>query len=172
MAEPTVLRALPAPLLLNLRGDAQAEAFRSAVAGVLGVALPVEPNTVAASGDIEILWLGPDEWLVVRSANHTGLSDQLDAALAGLHHSVIDVSQGRVVLELEGPEARAVLAQAASLDLRARAFGPGQCAQTPLARVPVILQGIDAPPRLRVFVRASFAPYVTEWLQSTIAELA
>jgi sarcosine oxidase subunit gamma len=172
MAEPTVLRELPPSLLLDLRGEAGAEAFQSAVAGVLGVAPPVEPSTVAASGDIEILWLGPDEWLVVTSADKSDLASRLDGALAGLHHSVIDVSQGRVVLELEGPEAWAVLAQATSLDLRPRAFRPGHCAQAPLARVPVILQQIDTAPRFRVLVRASFAPYVTEWLQGAIAELA
>jgi len=171
MAEPTVLRELPPPLLLNLRGDAGAEAFPSAVAGVLGVAPPTEPNTVTTSGEIEILWLGPDEWLVLGPAGGDGLAERLDAALEGLHHSVIDVSPGRVVLELDGAEARTVLAQAASLDLRPRAFGPGRCAQTPLARIPVILQALDAPPRLRIFVRASFASYVTEWLRSTIAEV-
>jgi sarcosine oxidase subunit gamma len=76
------------------------------------------------------------------------------------------------VLELTGTEARAVLAQSTSLDLRPRVFGPGRCAQTGLARVPVILQQIDAMPRFRIFVRTSFAPYVNEWLRSTIAELA
>ena len=173
MVEPTVLRELPPPLLLNLRGDAGAEAFRSAVAGVLGVAPPVQPNTVAASGETGVLWLGPDEWLVAApAAAGSALAERLEAALSGLHHSLIDVSAGRVVLELEGAEASAVLAQATSLDLRPRAFGPGRCAQTGLARVPVILQQIDAAPRFRIFVRASFAPYVAEWLQATIAELA
>jgi sarcosine oxidase subunit gamma len=172
MAESTVLRELPPPQLINLRGDAAADAFRSAVAGVLGVPPPVEPNTVAASGEFDVLWLGPDEWLVVALAGKGEPAARLEAALAGLHHSVIDVSQGRVVLELEGAEARTVLAQATSLDLRARAFGPGCSAQTVLARVPVILQQIDTLPRFRVFVRASFAPYVREWLQDTIAELA
>jgi sarcosine oxidase, subunit gamma len=173
MAEPTALRELPPPLLLNLRGDAGAEAFASAVAGVLGVAPPVEPNTVAASGEIAVLWLGPDEWLVTApAATGSALADRLGAVLSGLHHSLIDVSAGRVVLELEGAEARAVLAQGTSLDLRPRVFGPGRCAQTGLARVPVILQQIDAMPRFRIFVRTSFAPYVNEWLRSTIAELA
>ncbi len=173
MADPTTLRELSPPLLLNLRGDAGAEAFKSAVTGVLGVAPPAEPNTVATSGEIEALWLGPDEWLVTAPASAAGdLAERLGSALAGQHHSVIDVSQGRVVLELEGAAARDVLAQSLSVDLRPRRFGPGQCAQTVLARVPVILQQIDATPRFRVFVRASFAPYVTEWLQSTIAELA
>lgn len=172
MAETTALRELAPPLLLNLRGDAGAEAFDSAVLGVLGVTPPAAPNTVATSGEIDLLWLGPDEWLVTAPAGlEAGLAERLDAALAGLHHSVVDVSQGRIVLELEGGEAREVLAQGMSLDLRPRVFGPGRCAQTGLARVPVILQQIDAVPRFRIFVRTSFAPYVAEWLRSTIAEL-
>jgi len=172
MADPATLRELTPPLLLNLRGDAAGEAFRSAVAAVLGVAPPVEPNTVAASGEIGVLWLGPDEWLVTAPTAAGGeLAERLGSALSEFHNSLIDVSAGRVALELEGPEARAVLAQGLSLDLRPRAFGPGRCAQTGLARVPVILQQIDATPRFRIFVRASFAPYVTGWLQSVIAEL-
>src|SRR5712692_4605465 len=35
------------------------------VGEALGVALPVEPNTVATRGQRSVLWLGPDEWLVV-----------------------------------------------------------------------------------------------------------
>jgi len=116
--------------------------------------------------------LGPDEWLVTAPAARAELAERLDAALAGQHHSVIDVSQGRIVLELEGVAAQAVLAQATSFDLRPRSFGPGRCAQTTFARVPVVLQQIDAAPRYRIFVRASFAPYVTEWLRGAIAELA
>jgi sarcosine oxidase subunit gamma len=170
MAEPATIRELAPPLLLNLRGDA--EAVASAVAGVLGVAPPTEPNTVASNGEMSVLWLGPDEWLVTAPAEKADLAHRLEAALAGRHHSVIDASQGRVVLELEGAEARAVLNQGLSLDLRPGAFGPDRCAQTALARVPVILHQSDATPRFRIYVRASFAPYVTEWLKSTISELA
>ncbi|MGH7122931.1 MAG: sarcosine oxidase subunit gamma family protein, partial [Stellaceae bacterium] len=64
MAELATLRELAPPLMLNLRGDAGAEAFRSAVNAVLGISPPAEPNTVASSGEISVLWLGPDEWLV------------------------------------------------------------------------------------------------------------
>src|SRR5262249_9002551 len=149
-----------------------AEPFRSAVAGVLGVVPPLEPNTAANSGEVDVLWLGPDEWLVIAPPERGELGARLDAALEGLHHSVIDVSQGRVLLELEGAKSRAVLAQGTSLDVRTRSFGPGRCAQTSLARVPVILQQVDAAPRFRIFVRPSFAPYVTEWLRGTITELA
>jgi sarcosine oxidase subunit gamma len=171
MAEPTALRELPPLLLINLRGDAGADGFRSAIAGVLGVAPPTDPNTVASSGDVSLLWLGPNEWLATAPAGKPDVVDQLETALSGQHHSAIDVSEGRVVLELEGGHARAALAQELSLDLRPGSFGPGRCAQTGLARVPVILQQIDAA-RFRIFVRRSFAPYVGDWLRSTIAELA
>ncbi|HKX10729.1 MAG TPA: sarcosine oxidase subunit gamma family protein [Stellaceae bacterium] len=170
MAEPTALRELPPLRLINLRGGA--DAFGSAVQGVLGVAPPTEPNTVASSGDVSLLWLGPNEWLATAPAEKQNVVDQLETALSGQHHSVIDVSEGRIVLELEGANARAALAQELSLDLRPTSFGPGRCAQTGLARVPVILQQIDGAPRFRIFVRRSFAPYVTDWLRSTIAELA
>ena len=50
---------------LNLRGDPGNGGFTSAAAGVLGFALPTEPNTTAGKGGLLALWLGPDEWLVV-----------------------------------------------------------------------------------------------------------
>lgn len=170
MAE-TTLREFPSLLLVNLRGNLGAAEFKSAVTSVLGAAPPAEPNAVATSGEIGVLWLGPDEWLVTAPAERSDLAERLGVALAGQHCSVIDVSQGRVVLELEGDEAGAVLAQGSSLDLRPRSFGPGRCAQTTFARVPVILEQMDAAPRFRIFVRASFAPYVTDWLKGAIAEL-
>ncbi len=169
MAE-TSLRELPPLLLLNLRGNLGAEEFKSAVAGVLGVSPPAEPNTLATSGETAVLWLGPDEWLVTMPAGNRDLAERLGAALAGQHHSVVDVSQGRLLLELEGASAQAVLAQGTGLDLRPRNFGPGRCAQTTFAHVPVVLQQVDATPRFRIFVRASFAPFVTEWLKGAVAE--
>ena len=76
------------------------------------------------------------------------------------------------MFELAGPEARAVLAQGVSLDLHPRVFEPGRCAQTVLARVPILLHQIDPTPRFRLFVRASFAPYIAEWLKVEIAGIA
>jgi len=172
MADPiprATLRELPAPLLLNLRGDAADPTFASAVSGALGVGAPTEPNTVAVSGETSLLWLGPDEWLIVAPAAVHDLAPRLEAALQGIHHSLCDVSAGRIVLDLAGAEARAVLESATSLDLHPRVFGTGRCAQTGLARVPAILQMIEAT-RFRIYVRLSFAPYVRAWLERAMAE--
>jgi len=163
------LRELPPPLLLDLRGDGADPAFTSAVAGVVGAALPSEPNTVATAEGTSLFWLGPDEWLIVAPASASDLAQRLETALLPAHHSLCDVSAGRVVLDLAGPEARDILESATSLDLHPRVFGPGRCAQSGLARVPAILQMIE-PTRFRIYVRLSFAPYVRAWLERTMAE--
>ena len=51
--------------LLVLRGDSAGAEFRSAVSAVLGLDPVVEPLTAARKRDVSMLWLGPDEWLVV-----------------------------------------------------------------------------------------------------------
>ena len=172
MADPiprATLREAPPALLLNLRGEVADPAFAAAVAGVLGATPPSEPNTVAVAGETSLLWLGPDEWLIAAQGAAADLAQRLEAALERLHHSLTDVTAGRVVFDLAGAEARAVLESATSLDLHPRVFGPGRCAQTGLARVPAILQMIE-PSRFRIYVRLSFAPYVRAWLERAMAE--
>lgn len=124
---------------------------------------PTVPNTWATDGDRERLWLGPDEWLVVGPPGSApGIVEDLEAALAGRHHAVVDVSANRAVLEIGGEGRRELLAQGCGLDLHPRSWTPGSCAQTLLARVPVILQEREA--TTRVFVRPSFAGYLLDWL--------
>ena len=133
------------------------------------VALPHDENTWLEDGAREVLWLGPDEWLVVgahATADH--LVNDLERALGGLHHSVVDVSAARAVIELrrdDGREPRDVLANGCALDLHPRSWREGMCAQTLLARIPVILQEREA--STRVFVRPSFANCLVDWLVHT-----
>lgn len=79
--------------------------------------------------------------------------------------SVVDVSAQHTVIELAGSRAREVLAKGCSLDLHPRAFGPGRCAQTLLGRAGVIVLPREGEvPTYWVFVRATFADYLAEWL--------
>ncbi len=141
---------------VNLRADA-------AVAGRLGLASPTAPNTWIAGGGREALWLGPDEWLVVaRPGSARELVEDLERSLEGLHHSVVDVSADKAVVELAGDHRTDLLARGCGLDLHPRSWRDGMCAQTLLARVPVLLQERDR--ATRVFVRASFAGHLVSWL--------
>ena len=170
--QPERIRLAELPFLtqLTLRltpGSAAAEAAGRA----LGAALPSAPNTAHAGGGVDVLWMAPDEWLVIGSAGAAaGLRGALETALAGEHATVVDVSAQRTVIEVAGDCARDVLLKGCALDLHPRAFAVGRCAQTALARAGVILLQRSDEPAYWVFVRASFAEYTAEWLLDAAAE--
>jgi sarcosine oxidase subunit gamma len=146
---------------VGLRVD-PASAGARRVAEALAVELPAN-NRVAAADGVRVLWLGPDEWLVVGAdGDEAGLVDLLERALDG-DGAVVDLSGNRCGIALQGPQARDLLATCCSIDLHPRVFGPGHCAQTLLQKAPVLIEqtGEDA---FLLLVRPSFAAYVAEWL--------
>jgi sarcosine oxidase, subunit gamma len=124
---------------------------------------PAEPNTVASGPDRDILWLGPDEWLVV---GHAGTAEalvaELETTLGGMHHSVVDVSANRTGIELAGPSRHELLSSACPIDLHPRSWSDGSCAQTVFGGAQILLQEREG--TTRVFVRPSFAGYVVDLL--------
>jgi sarcosine oxidase, subunit gamma len=130
--------------------------------------LPFEapaPNTTVTWGMRDVLWLGPDEWLVVGEAGtESSTVEELERALADHHHSVIDVSANRIVFDLtDRPEA---IASACGIDLDPVRWRPGMCAQTLFGQAQVILHQRDER-TTRVFVRPSFAGYVEALLAAS-----
>jgi sarcosine oxidase, subunit gamma len=119
-----------------------------------------------AAPGVPALQLGPDEWLVVGAP---GEERVIAAQLDGERNQVVDLTASRTVIELAGPSAGELLAKGCGLDLHPRAFPPGRCAATLLARTGVILHLIDAAPTWRVFVRASYARYLRDWLIAAAA---
>lgn len=158
------------PAQINLRGDPD-EPFISSVQQCLGCALPTTPNAVTSGNGVDVLWLGPDEWLIVGPEDtNKQLEQVLSRALDGMHAAVVDVSANRTVIELRGSKAREILGKACGLDLHRHSFRPGQCAQTALAKAQVILQQTGDEPAYRIFVRNSFATYLGLWLIDAASE--
>lgn len=153
---------------INLRADpADAEAL-AAIHQVLGVQLPLTPNTTTANQELLAAWLGPDEWLLLSQHHRSdSLVTNLQAALTGHVASVVDISAGQTVIRLSGPSALDVLARGCALDLHPSVFAPGACAQTMLARAQALLIAVDDTPTVDIIVRRSFAPYVAAWLQDS-----
>jgi sarcosine oxidase subunit gamma len=136
---------------VNVRADAGA---------ARALDLPAEPNTSRVDGGRHSLWLGPDEWLVVEpDGDPVAIARDLEARAGDGWVTTVDLSSNRVAFTTT----REVLAYGCSLDLHPRSFGPGRCAQTLLARAPVILEALSDG-TLRVLARASFAGYVRAWL--------
>lgn len=135
-----------------------------AAADPLPFATPVE-NGVSAWNDRDVLWLGPDEWLVVAEPKAAPtIVRGLEDALSGHHRSILDVSANRIVFELnEGLE---VLSSGCGLDLHPTRWHPGMCAQTLFGQAQVILHQRDER-TTRVFVRPSFERYVIDLLTAS-----
>ncbi|MGW0735022.1 sarcosine oxidase subunit gamma [Streptomyces sp. NPDC002851] len=165
------LAELPFLTQVTVRLDPKSAAA-DAVGLALGTALPLEPNTVSRGGELAVLWLGPEEWLIVGPpATSADLIARLRTAIGDDPAAVVDVSAQRTTLLVAGPRSRDLLAHGCSLDLHPRVFGAGRCAQTTLARAQVVLVPRDElKPGFWVLVRSSFAGYLADWLLDAVTE--
>jgi sarcosine oxidase subunit gamma len=151
---------------VNLRCDPADLVLTGALERVLGCALPRMPNTFqVASAGHRVLWLGPDEWLVITPEGQEAfVAQSLRGARGEAFATVIELGSGQTVIEVRGRRAREVIAKGCPLDLHPRVFGPGRCAQSRLARALVTLLQVDAGPTFELIVRRSFADYLWQWL--------
>nr|WP_232328016.1 sarcosine oxidase subunit gamma family protein [Kibdelosporangium sp. MJ126-NF4]CEL16069.1 Sarcosine oxidase gamma subunit [Kibdelosporangium sp. MJ126-NF4]CTQ93995.1 Sarcosine oxidase gamma subunit (EC 1.5.3.1) [Kibdelosporangium sp. MJ126-NF4] len=143
---------IPFLTMVNVRVPPTSDAA-ARISARLGGPLPVVPNSVVEAGNRHILWLGPDEWLVVGPDG--------DSELSGLLPEAVDVSANRTTIEVRS---RDLLEHGCTLDLHPRAFHSGRCAQTTIARTQVILWQTSDEPVYRLLVRGSFATYLADWL--------
>ncbi|MFE6647206.1 sarcosine oxidase subunit gamma [Nocardioides sp. NPDC057772] len=144
---------------------------RARLAKIVGAELPARCGEVATGHDVVVLWLSPDEFLVIsQSVAGSTLVSYLRAGVSeGGAAAVVDLSANRTTLRLEGPSARAVLEKGCPLDLHPRVFAPGRAVVTNIGRVPVILWKVEAD-SYRILPRASYADYLGRWLVDAMAE--
>jgi sarcosine oxidase subunit gamma len=173
--------------MVNLRVDPASE-IAARVERALGLTLPSAGEVTSVMGSRadgivageahSVLWLGPDEWLVVGTDGDPAvLVALLSHAVGEGPGSVVDVSANRDTLVLSGPNARELLEKGCTLDLHPRSFTAGRCAQTTFARGHVLLwqtEAEDSPsgPVYRLLFRGSFADYFADWLTDAAAEYA
>ena len=146
-------------LILRARPEEAVEPLRAA----LGLGLPFDPLTSATSGDISALWMGPDEWMLVTTEDAlTDCEAKARAALAGLHHQLVEVSDYYTIIAIAGPQARALLMKLTALDVHPRAFRAGMVAGSVFAHQNALLwQPLDADDdAFQLVVRWSMADYL------------
>jgi sarcosine oxidase subunit gamma len=155
---------------VNLRGNSEDLAFVQGAQNCLGIALPVRPNEISQNEFLTILWLGPDEWLLVTQQSRANqVSSALREAWRTLHVAVTDLSDGQTLLFLSGANARDVLQAGCSLDLHPSVFKEGRCAQTAMAKAGIILWRADNESGFFLIVRRSFSEHLALWIQDAAA---
>jgi sarcosine oxidase subunit gamma len=166
-ADPRIATTPPANRFI-LRGDAR---VMSAAGLALGLSLPAPVCRAALGESAAGLWLGPDETLLLLPTDGRPWPALVGETLAGLAHSLVDVSHRQTALEISGPDAEAMLAVACPLDLHASAFPVGMCARTVFAKCEIVLWR-KAPELFHVEVWRSFRAYVLGLLEMAALEFA
>lgn len=165
-----IIRVLPPRARFCLRLDPAALGVHRAVAGF---ALDIAINRCAANGRAEriALRLGPDEWqLLGRVEESEAIVREVEAALGGMHHSLVDVSHRQVAFAVSGPESANVVSAGCPLDLAAHVFAQGHATRTLLGRAEIILIRPDATASFEIECGRSFAGYVRDFLREAARE--
>ena len=133
--------------MVTVRGDLSSATLRDAVTKAAGVNFPAKTGVVT-DGDRGLAWMSPDELLVfVPHGDAAGAAAAMQTALRGEHALVVDVSDARAAVRLEGEGRliREVLAKLTPADMRAKALPVAMMRRTRLAQVPaaVFFHGED-----------------------------
>ena len=152
IAPPLVLVAQPAGGRWLLRGD-------PAILGpAFGLDFPCTACRSVSAGTTHILWLGPDEWLVLSETVSASPSRAL------YPHALVDVGHRQAALHVAGAQAAAALNAGCPLDLDLSAFPVGMCTRTLFGKAEIVLWRVAAE-RFHVEAARSFIPYVVALLR-------
>lgn len=156
------LQALPPAARFILQGGPDA---RAAAGATFRLRLPEDSCRSISSDDRAALWLGPDEHLLLAAPGDAqALVADLERAMQGIAHSLVDVSQRQLAFQVSGPHASAILNTGCPLDLDLGAFPTGMCTRTLFGKSDIVLWRTGAD-EFRLEVWRSFADYVSALLR-------
>ena len=155
------IKELPFVKKINLRLDPYNKDCVSSCSKILGTMLPTIANTYSTNVTNEkVIWLGPDEWLIVSDDDNTFL--KLLNEIGNLEASVTDVSENRTIIRIRGKEIYVLLSKFLVLDLEKNLSTESSCAQTLFAKIPVLLvrNHYEGIPEIDIFTNRSHANYI------------
>ena len=133
-------KELPFVNKLNIRGDSLDKTFISTIGKTLEVFLPIKANTYNYNGKIKILWLGPNEWLILNeNIKDTDLISKLENVGNNEKSSITDVSENRTILRISGKKIMILLSKFLAINLDKNLQDETSVIQTIFVKVPIIL---------------------------------
>jgi len=142
----------------NVQGKPEHSTLGDEVQAMLGVRLPLSPNSMNRTDTLAAFWLGPESWLLVSRGTESLTTDMAAAGVSinAAGGAMFDVSAGRIAYAVTGANAEALLATRCPLDFHAEAFPVGACAQSLLGHVGALYYR-RGPEDFVVMVARSFA---------------
>jgi sarcosine oxidase subunit gamma len=141
----------------------------AAVTEVFGVAWPQKTGTVV-SGRVDIICVGPTDWLVLAAdPDASPWLQRLDALFQRSTFRATDVSQTQIRIRIEGPDVRDLLTKGCALDLHPPLFPAGRSARTRFAGMPVIVR-CTGTSSFELVVTQSYVDFLLAWLEDAELE--
>jgi sarcosine oxidase subunit gamma len=163
-----VIQPLPARARSSLRLD---PALLATTGPIAGLTLDMAINRRTTPGGRAAMRLGPDEWLLCGPEEEaTQILLDVEKAVAGLHHSLVDISHRHVAFSVSGRRAVDAINSGCPLDLSSAAFPTGHATRTLLGKAEVILARTDDGPTFEIECARSFAAYIREFLLEAARE--
>ncbi len=117
-----------------------------------GLRLP-NPLKVKYNSSTRILWIGPDNWLVI--SDKKNISDTFKNDFTDKDFAITDLSHSRTIIEIEGNLAREVIKKGSPLNINE--LGEGDCSNSVFHAITITLDFIsDNPQVIRVLALRSF----------------
>ncbi len=154
------IKEFPFVKKINLRLDPNDKDCVSSFSKILGTILPTKANTYSKNEKIKVIWLGPDEWLIV--SNDDDAYIKLQNKIGNLEASVTDVSENRTIIRIRGTKTYVLLSKFLVLDIEKNLSTNLSCTQTLFVKVPVLLvrNHYDGIPEIDIFTNKSHANYI------------
>lgn len=165
-----VIRPLAAQARFSLRLQAD-DAASVGTAGGFRLDMPI--NRRVGTVEQSATRLGPNEWLLIGPDGDADvIAGQVEAALDGRFHALVDISHRNVGIQVSGPRAADVLNSGCPLDLVDAAFPTGMATRTLLGKAEIVLMRLDDGPTYQVECWRSFSSYVHDYLSEAAREFA
>ena len=153
---------------INIRGKSSDKEFMKNIGSALNLVLPIEPNVRIFNNNISIMWLGPNEWLVITPENEKdGIISLLKSNLNPQKTAITDVSFNRTILRLEGEKVFTLLSKFLVANLETILRTNFSVAQTIFIKIPVLFvrnNTDEEPTSLDLHLNRSHTKYVYELL--------
>jgi len=158
---------------INLRGNLENKEFTSKIGKILGMILPKEACSTSTKEKITLLWLGPNEWLLVsnneipKETNINELEQVLFDNISKTNLGAItNVTDHFTIFKLSGSNIFEVLSKSCPFDFSSDDFGDNKAVQTILNHVDVTIHQ-RSENDVDLYVRRSFADYLWHWLKDS-----
>ena len=144
---------------INIRG--KNKDFFTKIGKILSIILPVEPNTSTSNGNLDVLWLSPDEWMIYLNEN---IFDNLFNEISKLNlGSVTDVSDQWICINIRGNKVFDLLSAGSPFNFRKFKNNKNHVTQTLVNHVDVTIHHKELN-EINLFVRRSFSEHLMSWL--------